>query len=231
MVLALRPALTKVKFDSTMTSSDATPERDPLLAELPLRRVPTQTRSRAKVLRAVDAAEVLVRREGVEAITLPRVAAAAGVSVGALYQYLPDREAILAAIVARYHGRLERLLDDVLEQIEVAGPDPVGRVLRAVIDIYDDEELARSLGTVRSGAPDADEARRRHKQRMASKVAALLQRAGVIDEGDDERAYAVSRVAFASADAVLHEAFAAEPDERALLLAELERALRIWLGA
>ena len=198
------------------------------LAALALRRVPTQSRSREKVARAIEAAENLVRREGVEAISLPRVAAEAGVSVGALYQYLPDRDAITAAIIARYHGRLEGLLDAVIEQMRASpsGPDAVGRVLRAVADIYQDEELARSLGTVRAGSAEARDARRAHKARMAEKVEALLGLVGLLDGVPADQASAVARVAFTSADAVLHEAFAAPEAERELLLAELERALR-----
>ncbi len=40
-----------------------------------------------------------------------------------------------------------------------------------------------------------------------------------------------ARVAFLTADAVMHEAFAADDAERGALLAELERALRASLGA
>ena len=79
---------------------------------IPLQRAPRQQRSREKVARALAAASDLVAREGVSALTLPRVAEAAGVSVGALYQYLPDRDAIVRALVAEYHARLEALLEN-----------------------------------------------------------------------------------------------------------------------
>src|SRR3954447_25159346 len=58
------------------------------------RRVPRQARAREKLARVLEAADRLLAEEGVEALTTTRVAAAAGVSVGALYQYLPDRDAI-----------------------------------------------------------------------------------------------------------------------------------------
>ncbi|MDT3317619.1 helix-turn-helix domain-containing protein [Microbacterium sp. KSW4-11] len=214
----------------TADAADAADAQD--WATLALRRTPTQQRSRRKVTQAIAAAEALVLTEGVDVITLPRVAAEAGVSVGALYQYLPDREAILGAIVARYHERLERLLDEAIERMRTdpRTEDPVGRVLRAVADVYLDEGSARSLGTVAISA-EADAARRRHKRAMADRVHTLLRLAGVLDRVDAERGAAVARVAFASADAVLHEAFAASEAERALLLAELERSLRASLGA
>lgn len=226
MLLTLPPPLTKVKFDSMHTTDDTLQD----WTDLGLRRTPTQQRSRQKVVQAIAAAEDLVVREGVDVITLPRVAAAAGVSVGALYQYLPDRVAILSAIVSRYHDRLERLLDDAIERLRAdpRSEDPVGSVLRAVAAVYQDEQSARSLGTVAISA-DADAARRRHKRAMADRVHTLLREAGVLDGVDDERGAAVARVAFASADAVLHDAFAAPEPERAVLLTELERALRASL--
>jgi AcrR family transcriptional regulator len=206
------------------------PESDAATAAL--RRVPTQSRSRDKVARAIAAAEELVRREGVEAISLPRVASEAGVSVGALYQYLPDRAAITAAIVARYHARLEALLDAVIDDMAGTdlGPDPVGRVLRAVAGVYREEQPARSLGTVSTGA-EADAARAAHRHRMAAKVEVLIGRLALLEGAPPERVATVARVAFTATDAVLRDAFAASEPEREALLAEIERVLRAALGA
>lgn len=201
---------------------------------LPLSRVPTQARSRDKVERALAAAERLVRAEGPEAITLPRVADEAGLSVGALYQYLPDRDAIVRTVIARYHARLEAALRSAVEAASAAhpdpDPDPVGAIIRAVAAIYQDEELARALRAARAGAAaDADSAD--HKARMATLAAALLRAHGLAGSSDDAHLAVVARVAFLGADAVMHEAFAAPEAERAALLAELERTLRASLGA
>lgn len=204
----------------------AAPRGELAVADLPLARIPTQARSREKVLRALAAAERIVTTEGVDAITLPRVAAAADVSVGALYQYLPDREAITAAIVARYHARLEALLDAVIEAAPQIHPeDPVRYVLDAVAEVYQDEAAARSLrGAAGVVGPGADAARA-HKERMGDKVRLLLVVVGALDDGPTSAV--VARVAFTAADAVLHDAFALDASERAAVLAELERVLRL----
>lgn len=195
---------------------------------LPLRRVPTQARSREKVTRALVAADRLLRTEGPDAINLPRVAAEADVSVGALYQYLPDRDAITRALVARYHARLEHLFDEVIAQTErsAAPADPVAHVIDAVAGVYLDQQPVRALHGVATTPAGAEE-RAAHRQRMATKVAALMRASGLAADGrDDLRA----RVAFLSADAVLHEAFAASGAERAALLAELQEMLRRFLA-
>lgn len=198
---------------------------------LPLRRIPTQTRARAKVVRALEAAELLLRTDGPEAITLPRVAAAAEVSVGALYQYLPDRDAIARALTARYHARLERLLDDAVARAvrDAPPPHPVAHVIDAVAAVYGDQEPVRALHAL-SATPAGDEERAAHKQRMAATLALLLQASGVPAARTPDDAARTARVAFLAADAVLHDAFAASPYERGALLAELRRMLTLFLA-
>lgn len=71
------------------------------------RLVPLQERaqrSRAALLAAVEA---VVAAEGAEAVTTTRIAAAAGVSVGTLYRYFGDRDALL---VAAYDETVDRLI-------------------------------------------------------------------------------------------------------------------------
>ena len=65
---------------------------------LTLRREPQQARSRARLAGLLDAAETLLVREGAEALTTTRIAAEAGVSVGSLYRWFPDKAAIVDAI-------------------------------------------------------------------------------------------------------------------------------------
>ncbi|MEV7692300.1 helix-turn-helix domain-containing protein [Microbacterium sp. NPDC089189] len=200
----------------------------PAWDRIPLQRQPRQQRSRDKVARALAAASALVADEGVAALSLPRVAEAAGVSVGALYQYLPDRDAIVRALVADYHARLESLLDEAVALTRASTPpaDPVAHVIDAVAEVYRDRDAVRSLGTASAGsAIDAD--RRAHKERMAATAAQLLGASGLIV--DDADAVARARVAFVAADAVLHDAFAAAPPVREQLLAELRLLLRRYL--
>ena len=71
---------------------------------LPLRRQPNQARSRDKVARALAAADDLLDEAGPDALTLNRVAERAGLTAGALHQYLPDRDAIVEVLAARYLG-------------------------------------------------------------------------------------------------------------------------------
>jgi len=198
---------------------------------LPLRRVPGQARSRDKVIRALQAADEIVAAEGASAVNLSSVAERAGVSVGALYQYLPDRDAILAALSWRYHARLEALLDEAVADARRRPPaaNPVDYVIDAVAQIYREEASARSLRTS-AGLPSLDEQRQAHRARMATKVADLLLAAGVTSS-DRKPTALIATVAFTTADALLHEAFAAAEPERSQILDELRLVARGYLQA
>ena len=66
------------------------------------RRQPQQRRARQTVAAILDAVVRILKREGFHAITTNRVAEVAGVSIGSLYQYFPDRRAILEALHQRH---------------------------------------------------------------------------------------------------------------------------------
>jgi AcrR family transcriptional regulator len=80
--------------------------------ESPLtRREPKQRRSRETVEAVLEAVQRVVKRHGAEAITTNRIAEAAGVSIGSLYQYFPDKQAIFTALYDRH-------VDDVRQVIQ-----------------------------------------------------------------------------------------------------------------
>ena len=82
-----------------------------------MRKAPRQQRSRVTVDAIVEAATRVLARRGWARFTTNEIAAVAGVSVGSLYQYFPDKLAIAEAIRQRH-------LDDVL--VALAGSDADG---------------------------------------------------------------------------------------------------------
>ena len=69
------------------------------------RKTPSQGRSRALVDAVIDATARVLVSEGEAALTTNRVAEVAGVSVGSLYQYFPNKEALVAAVIERRLAR------------------------------------------------------------------------------------------------------------------------------
>jgi AcrR family transcriptional regulator len=66
------------------------------------RRTPQQARSKELVARILDAGARVFAEEGYAAGTTNRIASAAGVSIGSLYSYFPDKDAIVTELVRRH---------------------------------------------------------------------------------------------------------------------------------
>jgi AcrR family transcriptional regulator len=60
------------------------------------RKSPSQGRSKILVNAIIEACQRILTEEGIEELTTNRIADVAGVTVGSLYQYFPNKEAILA---------------------------------------------------------------------------------------------------------------------------------------
>jgi AcrR family transcriptional regulator len=68
------------------------------------RKTPSQARSNATVVTIFEATIQVLAADGLERLTTTRVAERAGVSVGTLYQYFPNKQALLAAVLQRHLG-------------------------------------------------------------------------------------------------------------------------------
>ena len=103
------------------------------------RRKPVQRRSTATVEAIIEAAAQVFARHGYAAGTTNRIAERAGVSIGTLYQYFPNKDAILLALTERHLREGERTLVPVLAELN-EHPPPVRlaleRILQALLDLH-----------------------------------------------------------------------------------------------
>ena len=96
-----------------------------LRATLEPRKTPVQARSTASVDAILEATIQVLNEVGKERLTTTRVAQRAGVSVGTLYQYFPNKSALLRAV-------LERHLCSVAEAVETACVENCGEPLETM---------------------------------------------------------------------------------------------------
>jgi AcrR family transcriptional regulator len=80
-------------------------------ASLTPRKNPVQARSAATVEALHTATVQVLTREGLSRCTTTRVAERAGMSVGSLYQYYPNRDALLAAVLERHLDSIAGAVD------------------------------------------------------------------------------------------------------------------------
>jgi AcrR family transcriptional regulator len=94
-----------------------------------MRKAPRQARSRATTAAILDAAAHILGERGWAGLTTNAVADVAGVSIGSLYQYFPNKLALIEAVRRRH-------FDDVLAVLHAATDDKVARVRRvaALVD-------------------------------------------------------------------------------------------------
>lgn len=105
--------------------------------DLQPRKQPRQDRAKATVDAILDAAAHILAAQGREAATTNAVAARAGVSIGSLYQYFPNRDAVLGAVVHRHGHRIHRLVAECLSDPPPATlADAVNRIVAAVFEAH-----------------------------------------------------------------------------------------------
>jgi AcrR family transcriptional regulator len=101
------------------------------------RKSASQKRSQATVQTLLDATARVLTRQGYDRASTNRIAATAGVSVGSLYQYFPNKEALVAALVARHNQEMLELLRDALEKVASLDLAAAMRELvRATVDAH-----------------------------------------------------------------------------------------------
>lgn len=101
------------------------------------RRRPKQGRSIATRDLIFEAATQILEREGERAFNTNRLAERAGVSVGTIYQYFPNKEAILIAMARREQEGLER------DTGKLAGGDALRQSIRRLIWVLEGKPATR----------------------------------------------------------------------------------------
>jgi AcrR family transcriptional regulator len=119
------------------------PQRSQVL--LDPRKSPVQARSTASVNAILEATIQVLLKLGKQRLTTSRVALRAGVSVGTLYQYFPNKSALLQAALKRH-------LDEVTNAVELACKEQEGATLRrmatAVITAFFEAKMRNAKTSV-----------------------------------------------------------------------------------
>lgn len=94
------------------------------------RKLPNQERAKATVTAILDATARILADDGFEAVNTNRVAEVAGVSVGSLYQYFPNKAALVGAVAVRH---TEAMAAVVAAGVRAAAGDDLPDLVRTLI--------------------------------------------------------------------------------------------------
>ena len=127
------------------------------------RKQPKQSRSNELVTAILQAADQVLAQEGAQRFTTARVAERAGVSIGSLYQYFPNKAAILFRLQSDEWRQTSGLLGDILTDRSRPPLERLRSFLQAFIRSECEEAAVRAaLGDVAPlyrDAPEAQDAR------------------------------------------------------------------------
>ena len=117
------------------------------------RKEPSQSRSQRTVEIILQAATRVLAKESLAGFNTNRVAEVAGISVGSLYQYFPNKDALVTALIKAEHESLTEQFESLADQLK--GADAV-TTLKAIAHLTVKQQFAKPL---LAAALDHEEAR------------------------------------------------------------------------
>ena len=142
------------------------------------RKPPRQDRSRATVEAIVEAAVDLLSSRGYARVSTNQIAARAGVSVGSLYQYFPNKDAIVTVLFQRHAGGVERIVEATLadlRQPDVPLREALHRMLLGFQALHDENpKVARAVDPLTDGRQQFVEIMLRREERFRQELTEAL---------------------------------------------------------
>ncbi|MGE7137538.1 TetR family transcriptional regulator [Luteibacter sp. NPDC031894] len=152
-----------------------TQRRNPLISS---RKQPKQARSNDLVAAVLEAAAQVLATEGAHRFTTARVAEKAGVSVGSLYQYFPNKAAILFRLQSDEWRQTTDMLREILEDTRRSPPERLRALVHAFVRSECEEaDMRVALGDAAPlyrDAPEAHEVRASGQQTVLAFVREAL---------------------------------------------------------
>lgn len=192
------------------------------------RKHPRQERSRQTVERILDAAAHIFGELGYRAATTNDIAARAGISIGSLYQYFPNKDALLVALADRHVEEVSAVLDVALADAAARRPslDQLAtELIGLVVHLHESDRLHLLLAHEAPRTPELAQRLRVLFDRISTAVADHLERAtpAMVDP------LLTAALLVAMVDAAVHDVVIARPtaqDRRAAMTRTIELIMR-----
>lgn len=186
-----------------------------------------QARAKERIERVLDAAEKVFVDIGYEAATTNQIAARADTSIGSIYEFFGNKQAVAQALAERYLNELEALYDEVLVD------DPGGRdvIVAKVVDALDRFYTRHpGLGPLLRGCRGSADLQAAGLALQASLVE-HVDRLIAVRRGtaDPARRHVVAEMCADILRSVLDEVAGKPAQERVALVAELKLVLTSYL--
>jgi AcrR family transcriptional regulator len=189
------------------------------------RRHPSQARAQRTFDTVLEAAVRLIEQEGVERATTRRIALAAGVSIGAVYEYFPNKESIVLHIGTTWLRRVREMVD-ALHPSRSGIPDLLSYLNRMMSDaerMYRDQPGLLAVVRLIGAIPGLREAEQAHDLEVTASIKSALHH--FAPQADVSELQAVANYLIIISHSVLSECLVTQAGDTARLL----RMLRVSL--
>jgi len=189
----------------------------------PLRRMPNQRRSRERVENILRCAVALIAKNGSDALRMSDLAKAAGISIGSLYQYFPDKGAVIQTLAERYNVESRACIENGIGDVGTASEllDAFGALIDDYYEIFLADPVMRDVWS----GTQADKALRDIEldasRASAGILADVLARLGSV--ADTEKLAATAFVIMHLGEATMRLAISVERAEGERLVAAYKR--------
>jgi AcrR family transcriptional regulator len=186
-----------------------------------------QARAKERIERVLDAAETVFVDVGFESATTNQIAAQAGTSIGSIYEFFGNKEAVASALSARYLRELTALYEEVMVD------DPRGRdaIVAKVVDAFDGFYTRHpGLGPLLRGCRGSEDLQAAGEALQSSLVEHVDQLIALRrGDGDPVRRHVVAQMCGDILRSVMDDLGGKPEDERRALVAELKLVLTSYL--
>ncbi len=194
----------------------------------PLRRKPVQQRSAQRVEKMLEACAQLIDEVGYDGLTTTLIAERAGVAVGSLYQFFPDKRAVVQELTLRNLERFVQTVSEHFEQAELAHWwDAVDGVFEVYLLMHREVPAFSKLHFGDVVDLRLLDENKDNNAVIAEKLTGLLAEQFELNGTELQLPLAV---AVEAADAVLHLAFRRDPSGDPMLVAEAREMVRGYLA-
>ena len=190
----------------------------------PLRRAPKQARAQLRVGRILDAAEELFVEVGFDAATTNEIAARASASIGSLYEFFPNKQALAQALADRYVDQLGAVIEErMVNDPEWTGEQLVDSIVNGLDEFWLRHPAVVPLLRGALGAPALMAAGEKLRLALVGHIEVILRERR--PDVDPLRAQLAAEMSIDLTRTLLERAQAEASDRRPVVLRELKIAI------
>jgi len=150
-------------------------------ADIEPRNAPVQGRSKKRAKQIIDVTGELLERVGFDDLNTILIAKEVGISIGSLYHYFPNKQAIMHAMGKQWLAEIEQVLQqyDSWDIENMSLEELVKKMLQANLKVYKRQKALLTLVQAMFSVPELRELDEQHDEMVISHIANVFKRMGM----------------------------------------------------